>query len=89
MEVIILNAKRMTSVQELHSYIKRKLDFPDYYGGNLDALWDLLSTISNPIHIKLVNIEELYNNLGEYAEPFLSVFIEAAEENNNLQFQIE
>ena len=88
MEEIILNARRMTSIEQLHRYIKRKLDLPNYYGKNLDALWDVLSTISNPVCIKLINEDELYKNLGDYTEPFLRVFIEAANENENLYFEI-
>ena len=28
---------------EIHEVLKRDLDFPDDYGGNLDALWDCLT----------------------------------------------
>lgn len=88
MEEIILNARRMTSIEQLHRYIKRKLNLPNYYGRNLDALWDVLSTINNPVCIKLINIDELYKNLGDYAESFLKVFTDASDENENLHFEI-
>lgn len=32
---------------EIHEILKRDLDFPDYYGGNLDALWDLANRNPN------------------------------------------
>lgn len=88
MKAVILNGKRMTSIKSAHSYISRKLDFPDYYGENLDALWDILSTISEPIHITLTNKEELYESLGEYSESLLSVFLDANKGNSNLHFEI-
>ena len=34
-----------------HKYIKEALDFPDYYGENLDALFDCLTELSNKIII--------------------------------------
>lgn len=88
MKSVILNGKKMTSIKVAHDYISRKLDFPEYYGGNLDALWDILSTISDPIHIRLINKEELYENLGDDSDPLLSVFFDANEENENLYFML-
>ena len=40
--MIVLDGKRMTGRQAMHEELKRKLDLPDYYGGNLDALNDCL-----------------------------------------------
>ena len=88
MKSVILNGKKMTSIKAAHDYISRKLDFPEYYGGNLDALWDILSTISDPIHISLTNKEMLCENLGEYSHSLLSVFLDASEENENFRFEI-
>lgn len=88
MNVIILNGNRMSSIKEAHNYIKRKLNFPDYYGGNLDALWDILSTVSKPTSIKLINFHKLRENLGEYSELLLSVFFDADKENDKVSFEL-
>ena len=40
--MIILDGKRMGDRDALHAELKQKLDLPDYYGGNLDALNDCL-----------------------------------------------
>ncbi|SHH19033.1 barstar family protein [Clostridium grantii] len=87
MKEIILDGKIMTSVEVTHDYIKNTLDFPNYYGGNLDALWDVLTTISKPLKVILINKIDLENNLGAYGEKLLEVFLEAEEENNNFSFE--
>ncbi len=86
--MVILDALEMTDIQAAHEYIQCQLDFPAYYGHNLDALWDMLSTISEPLHIILINADKLPANLGGYAELLLAVFIEAAESNNALKFEL-
>ncbi len=88
MKITILNGKRMTYNKSTHAYLKRKLQFPDYYGNNLDALWDLLTSISNPIEIILLNIDDMYENLGEYGEEIVKTFEEAMDENANIVFRI-
>ena len=40
----ILDGSRMTSRAEAHARLAEALDFPGWYGKNLDALFDLLST---------------------------------------------
>ena len=48
MEIIILDAQCMNSKSEAHTYLQEKLDFPEYYGKNLDALYDCLTDIGRP-----------------------------------------
>lgn len=86
--MVILDALEMTDKKAVHTYLQSQLGFPEYYGGNLDALWDMLSTISVPLHIILINAEALHSNLGGYADLLLAVFIEASEDNKNVTMQI-
>lgn len=88
MKMVTLNGERMTSIKATHGYLRRKLNFPEYYGGNLDALWDILSTISNPVKIKLINNDKLKENLGDYAHSLLKVFLDAVVENENIHFEL-
>lgn len=43
--VVVLDASGWTVPDDLHEDIARALDFPDYYGGNLDALNDCMSDV--------------------------------------------
>lgn len=51
---------------EIHEVLKRDLDFPDYYGGNLDALWDCITDqlLSGITYIEIFNIKHIakFNN---------------------------
>lgn len=88
MNEIILDGCKMKSRNEAHKYIKDMFRFPDYYGENLDALWDLLSVYSNEISIYFINEENAKESLGEYADLMIGVFQEAASENDNIYFAI-
>ena len=37
--------------RDIHIILKESLDFPDYYGGHLDALWDCLTDMLGDISI--------------------------------------
>ena len=39
----------MTSVLALHAQFKHQRSFPDYYGENLDALWDCIQCVEVPL----------------------------------------
>lgn len=62
-----------------HDYLKEVLNFPDYYGKNLDALYDCLTEIS--CEIELINSEEV-------EEDILDTFYDAASENELLKLKI-
>ncbi len=85
---IILDGSKMTSNDAAHKYIKECMNFPEYYGENLDALWDLLSTWAAETTVYLLNEEKMHENLGEYCELLKGVFQEAAYENDNICFVV-
>lgn len=88
MQTIWLDGRKMLSIRQTHVYLKRKLKLPDYYGGNLDALWDLLSTTSEHMRINLLNQAQLRDNLGDYSEGLIQVFLDAGNSNQNINFKI-
>ena len=80
MEIIILDAVKMTSRDRAYDYINRIMRFPDYAGKNLDALHDCLSEFGKDRIIIFMNTAALEENLGKYAEKMLTVFRSTAEE---------
>lgn len=39
----------------MHRLFAKALQFPDWYGNNLDALYDLLTDLEEPTHVVLRN----------------------------------
>ena len=64
-----------------HDYLKEVFDFPDYYGKNLDALYDCLCDIGVDTEIVLINADEVSKDL-------IDTFIDAADENSLLHFEV-
>ena len=79
---------------EMHFIIKEALDFPDYYGCNLDALWDCLTDmVSRPIHIEIIGLEAVEQKFGDYASKLIEIFTELKhydndEYSNEIQIEI-
>lgn len=85
---LILDGSNMKNKEAVHGYIKYKLNTKEYYGSNLDALWDILSTYSQPVKISLTNKDRLIENLGNYGKSIIEVFQDAEKENTNIKFEI-
>ena len=73
MKTAILNAREISGREALHAALAAQLDFPDWYGGNLDALYDLLSAASRPCAVVIRDAPALEAALGEYARRLLRV----------------
>ena len=80
-----LDCSLMTGRSETHDYLKEKLFFPGYYGKNLDALYDLLTSAGEAMTIVLSNGKFVENNLGGYGSALLATIREAAEDNPNIE----
>lgn len=89
MMVVELDCAAMTDRAAAHEYLKQKLDFPEYYGKNLDALYDLLSSEGREVTLLLRNYHLLQQNLGGYGDMLLATLQEAAESNSNLKVSFE
>ena len=83
MREIILLGSMLTEVEKAHTYLAEELDFPNYYGRNLDALYDCLTDLRD-VRIKL----DLNGSDNEYLERILQVFEDAAEENEGINVYI-
>ena len=53
METITIDFTGAKNWDEVHERISKPLDFPEWYGKNLDALWDLLTGYIAPCNIKI------------------------------------
>ena len=80
----ILHGNTMTSKEAAQHHIAETFQFPDWYGGNLDALFDLLTAWTEPIVITLLNGEQMDAALGTYAIVLRRVFADAAAQNPNI-----
>ncbi len=89
MKVIRLNGAKMVDKAITHAYLKEKLALSDYYGQNLDALWDCLSTDFSQKKIIINHPEIITKNLGSYGRLVIRLFQEVAYENKCVQVDIK
>ena len=69
---------------EMHAVIWKSLDFPDYYGGSLDALWDCLrDMVGEPIHIEILGLDVVELRFGDYARKLIETFKELKHYRND------
>lgn len=88
MKKVILDCSLVETSAGLHLQLSELLDLPEYYGNNLDALADCLSEIHREVCLTLENIDMLESALGDYAQRFLRVLAQAAEENPYFSYEI-
>jgi len=77
----ILNGANMTSRENAHNELYHALKLPQFYGRNLDALNDVLSSINAEVEFQ--NVGDMLNSLGAYGCRMLQVIYNAAKDNDN------
>ena len=85
MKSVILDAKKMAEKEKMHEYFAKKFDLPEYYGRNLDALFDCLCEINEPTLIKLKNEDTLQ---GDTKESLIRLFHDVCNENEMVKFEL-
>lgn len=83
---VILDCTKFTDRAATHAYLKDQLGLPEYYGNNLDALYDCLTELSDRA-ILLLNPAAL-SQLGEYGSTLLETMRDAARDNPSLELSI-
>jgi len=80
----LIDGEALESRRALHDALARQLALPEWYGRNLDALFDCLTDLHERTEIRVIHGEELRRRLGGYAGKLLQVLHEAADENHCL-----
>lgn len=86
MKIILIDGEKITDISLLHKQFSDTLSFPDYYGNNLDALYDMLSERTEKIVVILVNSGALKSNIGDKADAFLKLMKDIENQKENICF---
>ncbi|WP_312189062.1 barstar family protein [Leclercia sp.] len=79
---IILDGTKIQTEQDFHKLLSGLLNFGSYYGNNLDALWDRLSTdVERPIQIIWLNSVLSRKSLGEVFDKIINIFEKIKQHN--------
>ena len=90
MNHFILDFSEIKTVMELHQYLKEVFVLPEYYGNNMDALWDCLSCCyDESTTIELRNLDMLRQRLNKTTQTLVEVFMDLHEEDGVLIQLIE
>lgn len=84
MKEIILDCAQTLDETQLHQALFQALSLPEWYGHNLDALFDCLTELSDRTHLILLN----WNTNASYCCGFETVFSDAAEENEDFTYTL-
>ena len=79
---VVLNYENLLHRKQAHLYLAEMLSFPEYYGKNLDALYDCLTELYDCTIV--LEGEEALLQAGGYGVKVLRVLKEAALENPGL-----
>ena len=77
MKQITLDGNILADATAVHEYLKEQLNFPEYYGKNLDALYDCLTDLED-MEITITAPEED----GAIFQRIVRIFKAAANEND-------
>lgn len=70
MKKYILDFRKVNNIEEAHEELKSALDFPDYYGKNLDALNDCLSEIESDPLVYILTYKDTFDGFDEIMKVF-------------------
>lgn len=94
MKNILIDGNEIKNAKDIHTLLATQLDFGRYYGNNLDALWDMLSTnVERPFTITWRHAARSKEVLAADFDLFLNLFKKVGDFDLNApwtdQFKIE
>ena len=84
-EIIVREGEKMLSRREAHEHLAQQLALPDYYGRNLDALYDVLTEREGPTRIIIRHGNTLLSWLGDYGKALIQTMLDADRVNPGLE----
>lgn len=85
MQSLTLDGITLGEKAVLHPLLAREFSFPSWYGGNLDALFDCLTDVTEEVTITLRELDDL----TPYAQRVVKVLQAAAKENPHIHLHTD
>ncbi len=89
MKKVVIDGGAVKTMEDIHRTFAEALDFPEWYGGNLDALYDCLTDLFEETEIVIENRDALAGVLGRRCAGFWRVLCDAARENRRIRISGE
>lgn len=88
---VFIDGKDLRTRNDLHSLLTKQLNFPTYYGRNLNSIYEVLSTdFRGDNIIKVKHVSLLKAKLGaDYIDGFIQSVMDASEDNPRIILVIE
>ena len=84
MKEVFIHCDKIASTAEMHDILARELNFPDWYGHNLDALHDCLTALCEETKITFLHFPALpFPSVG-----LLNVLRDSEGENDKLEISL-
>lgn len=83
MKKILLDFKLTHTPERVQDYLALQFDFPESYGKNLDALYDMLTELSEDTCVGIFKPEEEHT-INSYLRKVKRVFVDAEQDNPHL-----
>lgn len=89
MKYITLDFTGCKYLGEIHQVLKKQFEFPEYYGENLDALWDCLGYYCRyDLHVYVKGLNSLPKEFDDYMKKVLEIFQRVTSESPNITFEV-
>ena len=89
MQEIILDFTECKYIVQLYDILQEGFHFPEWFGRNLDALWDLLRYYDGaPVIVKIKGIETMPKDLRGHMDEVLDVFADIHDEVPQIYFEV-
>ena len=74
----IIDLAGVETEEDVQERIAESLPLPDYYGSNLDALYDILTEMGDGWHIIVTNTYDVDDEIRPYVEDLINVLEDAS-----------
>ena len=85
--VFYIDLAGVTTKAELHDILVKELPLPEYYGHNLDALYDVLTDTTEAWNIIFYNTTTMEEALPDYLDNLKKLSARARKESPNLKIR--
>lgn len=81
---VTIDCSEIRDRDDFHRTFSQKLRLPSWYGENLDALFDCLTSLNKPTTINLLSVQSLIDHLGSYGRAAINAIAAAERENDTV-----